>query len=220
MKKLLSYILPIRVKTFYSKINGSLEINLVNGRKVLDTASANYSYGSLQRILHKGLSEIGFDGTIKRVLVLGMGGGSVVQTIREDFKSMAYIELVEIDPEIINIAIHEFEITKYGNLKIIQSDALAYLHNSKDTFDCILVDLFIDDAIPTVFTEPHLISELVKHLTPYGKIIFNTIRSTLPFGVFTKILSSFLTHHVKLKVLDGIEYTNSLILVAVDQSKD
>ena len=84
-------------KKYTSKISGELEINLVGGKKVLDTKSSNYSYGSLQKLLHIGLEEINFDDIVQNVLVLGMGGGSIVETIRIDFKSKAFIELVEID---------------------------------------------------------------------------------------------------------------------------
>jgi hypothetical protein len=97
MKKILSYIFPFRLKNYYSKINGPLEVNLINGKKILDTRWNNYSYGSLQKILHKGLSQIGSPENYERVLVLGLGGGSVIQTIREDFKSNAFIELVDIE---------------------------------------------------------------------------------------------------------------------------
>ena len=55
MKRIFSYIFPFRLNNYTSKINGLLEINLINGRKTLDTHRSNYSYGSLQKILHKGV---------------------------------------------------------------------------------------------------------------------------------------------------------------------
>ena len=52
--RVLSYLMPItrKVESNYTK---SAELNLINGRYTLDTANANYSYGSLQRILNVGL---------------------------------------------------------------------------------------------------------------------------------------------------------------------
>lgn len=50
IKKIFSYFYPIRLKLLESAINGPIEINLVDGRKTLDTKSSNYSYGSLQLI--------------------------------------------------------------------------------------------------------------------------------------------------------------------------
>ena len=108
MKKLLSYLFPITLKKVNSEINGKLEVNLINGKKTLDTPTSNYSYGALQKVLHKGLSIIKFDSNVKKVLVLGLGAGSIIDTIRNDFKSAAYIELIENDPEVIKIAKDEF----------------------------------------------------------------------------------------------------------------
>lgn len=45
MKKILSYIAPIRVRKYASPINGALEVSFINGKKRLDTPNTNYSYG-------------------------------------------------------------------------------------------------------------------------------------------------------------------------------
>ena len=47
MRKILSYIFPLRLKNYSSEINGQLEINVIHGRKTLDNATCNLSYGSL-----------------------------------------------------------------------------------------------------------------------------------------------------------------------------
>lgn len=66
MKRFLSYIWPI-TKRIESAVNGTLEITWINGKKILDTKNANYSYGSLQRILKFGLSKIEVTGQIKKL---------------------------------------------------------------------------------------------------------------------------------------------------------
>ena len=59
-KKWLSYLLPITIYKTDSIISKSIELTWHNGQLLLDTQNTNYSYGSLQRILRKGLKEIGF----------------------------------------------------------------------------------------------------------------------------------------------------------------
>lgn len=210
--RLLSYIFPVRIKEFNSDLNGKLEINLVNGRKILDTQTSNYSYGSLQQILKTGLRKIGFNTSYNRVLVLGMGGGSVVQTIREDFFSGAFIELVEIDPQIVAIATNEFGILRYGNISIINGDAIVYIRNSKDFFNLIIVDLFIGDEVPVKFTEPEFIHDLSLRLEPGGKIIFNTMRETMNKTDFNRIKQCFLEMKLRINVLQGVGGLNDLII--------
>ena len=86
--KFFSYFLPINVIKRKSTISNSLEVTWNNGELVLDSKNTNYSYGSLQRILKKGLKYIGYDRIrkFKSVLVLGVAGGSVIKTLIDEVK--------------------------------------------------------------------------------------------------------------------------------------
>jgi hypothetical protein len=88
LKKIFSYLLPIKIHTVKSMVSKSIEITWTNGELVLDSENTNYSYGSLQRILRLGLKSIGFDKIIKmnHVLILGVAGGSVVKTLVDEIK--------------------------------------------------------------------------------------------------------------------------------------
>lgn len=211
MKRILSYIFPIRVKHFTSAINGHLEVSYINGKKILDTDNSNYSYGSLQRILHKGLIEINFDDRIQHVLVLGMGGGSIVETIRCDFKSNALIELVEIDPEIISIAQTEFGIKHYSNTNIILADAAYYIKNNTKQFDLIIIDLFIGNKIPEIFIQKDFLIKAIHCLKAEGIVLFNTMRSTLPQNYLQQIITTFTENGMKVWLKEKVEATNDLI---------
>ncbi len=212
MQKILSYIFPIRLKKYYSKVSGQLEINMIDGKKRLDARNSNYSYGSLQKILHQGLIEVKFPNGIERVLVLGLGGGSIIQTIRDDFKSNIFIELVEIDPKMIAIAVNEFEIIQFDNISIIESDASDYLKICKDTFDLIVVDIFITNTIPQEFTDSKFIKSLIPHLSQNGKILYNTMKHTMGREVFNEIKEFFSKEGLRVKVLANVEGSNDIII--------
>ena len=83
LKKLFSYIIPITVLKQKSAVSQSIEVTWANGELVLDSKNTNYSYGSLQRILKKGLQKIGFERikSMNHILVLGVAGGSVIKTL-------------------------------------------------------------------------------------------------------------------------------------------
>ena len=142
MKRLLSYIYPV-TKTIDSKYSGKLEITWYNGKKHLNSANANYSYGSLQSILKFGLKKINLS-KVNSVLILGLGGGSVIETLRQDFNYSGLIEAIEIDPVIIDIAKTEFGIEQNETLKIHCADAYEFVKDHSKTFDLIIVDLYID----------------------------------------------------------------------------
>ncbi|MBT8393734.1 MAG: spermine synthase, partial [Bacteroidia bacterium] len=114
MIRLLSYIYPI-TKKVESKYSGTLEITWHNGKKHLNTKNANYSYGSLQKILKFGLQKIDLS-NCKDILILGLGGGSVIDTLVKDFEYENHITAIEIDPVIIEIAKEEFNLSENKNL--------------------------------------------------------------------------------------------------------
>ena len=66
IKRLLSYLIPIKVFETPSDISSNLEITWNNGKLVLDSKNTNYSYGSLEKVLRKGMQHIGYS-TLKNV---------------------------------------------------------------------------------------------------------------------------------------------------------
>ncbi|MBJ2176113.1 methyltransferase domain-containing protein [Aureibaculum sp. A20] len=151
MKKLFSYIYPV-TKKITSKFSGELEITWYNGIKHLNSTNANYSYGSLQKILKIGLQKIDLS-TCKEILILGMGGGSVIKTLQNDFNYQHKITAVEIDPVIIKIADEEFDVKEGKNLSIICDDAKIFMQLNTKNFDLIIIDLYIDTKVPSPFLE-------------------------------------------------------------------
>ena len=88
IRKLLSYFIPITIHKKKSFVNKSIEVTWNNGELVIDSQNTNYSYGSLQRILRKGLKYIGFERikNFENILILGVAGGSVVKTLVDEIK--------------------------------------------------------------------------------------------------------------------------------------
>lgn len=176
MKKLLSYVVPF-IKKIPSEINGTLEVTVIDGKKILDTAHANYSYGELQKILKYGLQQLDLS-NVNSILLLGLGGGSVIKTLKDDFNYRGHITAVEIDPVIIDIAETEFEIRPTENLQIICADALEYVQQTRDQYDLIITDIFIDNKIPQELYELTFWKALSGLVAPSGAILLNTIERT------------------------------------------
>ena len=121
IKRLLSFLLPVKIhqkKSVYSK---NLEVTWNNGYLVLDSENTNYSYGSLQRVLKRGLKYIGYDRirNFQSVLVLGVAGGSVIETLKKEIKFEGQITGVEIDPVVVELATKYFGLGKYNNVSIV-----------------------------------------------------------------------------------------------------
>ena len=211
MKTGLSYLFPIRLKEFRTKINGLLEINLVNGKTQLDSPDSNYSFGALQKILLRGLEEIKFSKE-KSILLLGLGAGSVIHTIRNDYGSEANITAIEIDAEMIQIANDYFKLNEFSNLNIIEDDAFWFVRNAKTTYDLIIVDIFIGDKIPEVFTQETFLSNLADIMNPNAHLIFNTIHQSMPRDLFQNMLSILNTNKIQIHILKNLQQSNDLII--------
>ncbi len=209
--KTISYIYPITLHTTQSNHHETLEIGFQNGKKVLNTATTNYSYGSLQEVLKTGLLHLNLDSKIQNILVLGMGAGSVVQTIRENFQLQMPITLVDIDAKIIELTEQHFNLKKYKNIEIICADAFDFIKQTNQKFDVIIVDIFIENQLPTIF----LGEEFIKNLAgkTHQKILFNTLIETLSDEEFIKVRNTFQAKTIKTKVIDNVLETNRLLII-------
>ncbi len=216
LKKLLSYILPVNIYKQQSSVSKNLEVTWANGELVLDSKNANYSYGSLQRILRKGLESIGFDKVLKseHILILGVAGGSVIKTLSNEIGFKGKITGVEIDPEVLQIANSYFELDKIPNLEIITDDASQYVLKDKNRYGLIIVDIFQDTTMPDFLFEDSFIKQVCQLLDKNGIILFNTMCLTDNDRLRNKeYLSNFNPEFYNLQTIPRVERYNELIII-------
>lgn len=202
----LSYLFP-QTRKVITEHNGELELTLMNGNLLLDSANSNYSYGSLQRILKYGLSQIPMN-TIQSVLLLGLGGGSVIATLRNDFLFKDHITAVEFDKAVISIARDEFGITTDKQTSIIYEDASQFLAKNDQQFGLIIIDLFIGDEVPQQFYEQLFWNEVIRHVDKNGYILFNAAMK--PVSVL-KDVTAFL-NDLKVTLYERVAGSNTLLI--------
>ena len=177
LRRLFSYFVPINIYKKNSPVSKTLEVTWNNGQLVLDSKNTNYSYGSLQRILRKGLKYIGFE-RIKKfesILVLGVAGGSVIRTLSDEIKFKGKITGVEIDSNIVEIAEKFFNLNEIPNLEIVIDDAFEFVLKTKEKYDLIIIDIFQDTVMPNFLFEDFFINRINFLVNPNGFILFNTM---------------------------------------------
>jgi spermidine synthase len=177
VKRILSYLLPIKIHQRKSRFSKNLEVTWNNGQLVLDSKNTNYSYGSLERILRKGLLYIGFDRIRKfeNILVLGVAGGSVIKTLTQEVKFKGKITGVEIDEVAIEIAQKFFQLQTIPNFNLVQDDAFEFVLKTKEKYDLIIIDVFQDTQMPNFLFEDFFINRINFLLQVNGFILFNTM---------------------------------------------
>src|SRR5665213_2100524 len=110
VKKILSWLFPNRVQRVQGKISPFLEVNFENGKKVLNAGEVNYSFGALHDVFRYALQKAHVvENPPEKVLILGLGAGSIVQIIVEEFGQNSEIIGVEADEKIIDLAKNEFD---------------------------------------------------------------------------------------------------------------
>jgi len=210
LKKWISYIFPITRKV-QSEFSGELELTTFNGKKVLDSANANYSFGTLQKLLEKGLRQVNFE-EVNQALVLGMGAGSVIDSLRNKFRYKKSIDAVEWDKEIVKIAAEEFEIVEGKGLKIFLEDAFVFIQNCNKKYDLIIVDLFIDCKVPEQFYSDIFCENLAKSSNRNAKLLFNLGLNSDGYEQGKKVAHYFSEKlHWKCTVKNRVNGTNTLM---------
>lgn len=215
-KKLLSYIIPINLYRSDSKISRSIEVNLYNGELVMDSMHANYSYGSLQRILRIGLKEIGYDKIkgMQSALVLGLAAGSVVKTLVNEIGFTGKVVGVDIDHQVIKVAKKYFNIDAISNLEIVIDDAKTFIQNAKHPYDLIIVDVFQDREMPGFLFEESFVDKLHDLTNSGGVILFNTMKlSPEDNSRNQKIKLKFEQKNSNIFMISELEKYNELIII-------
>jgi spermidine synthase len=198
-------------KKIKSNFSGTLEITWYNGKKQLNSKNANYSYGALQRILKFGLEKIDLT-KINSILLLGLGGGSVIETLREDFKYAKVITAIDIDSKIIEIAKTEFNLAESEQLIIVCDDALHYMQQNSATFDLIIIDLFIDVIIPDAFLKLDFWQDVLKASSTNGTVLFNASLEKTKSSALNDVIDFLKTHFYTVDIFEKVNNTNTVIL--------
>lgn len=177
LSRFFSYFIPINILKKNSAVSKSLEVTWNNGQLVLDSKNTNYSYGSLQRILKKGLKYIGYERIKKfeHILILGVAGGSVIKTLVDEVKFKGKMTGVELDKEVVEIANTYFKLNQIKNLELIIDDAFEFVLKTKLQYDLIIIDIFQDTTMPNFLFEDFFVNRVNFLLNPEGFILFNTM---------------------------------------------
>lgn len=216
LKRIFSYIYPINILKKNSTLSKSLEVTWANGELVLDSANTNYSYGSLQRILRKGLKSIGYDSIrqMNHILVLGVAGGSVVKTLVNEIKFEGKITGVEIDSSIIALANEYFQLDEIPNLEIVVDDAFEFVLKTKETYNLIIIDIFQDTNMPNFLFEEFFINRIGFLLKEKGFILFNTMCLKESDNIRNeKYVTAFSNQGFVVHKIPRVEQHNELIIV-------
>jgi len=136
------------------------------------------------RLIYSRYTSLGFafQPDAKKMLIIGLGGGSIAKKIQKEFPSLE-IDAVEIDPEVIQIAKSHFNVRENKNLRLHAQDGRQFLTRTQNRYDIILLDAYYKDTMPFHLATKEFFELAHRKLTPNGILVANLISAiTGPSG--------------------------------------
>lgn len=110
---------------------------------------------------------------IERALFIGAGGGIGPRTFREHAPD-AHIDVVDIDPRVLEVAQTHFHLTEHPATRLIAADGRMFVRGSRDSYDCIVLDAFsIGGRIPFHLATSDFFRLCRQRLAPGGVFVMN-----------------------------------------------
>ena len=119
---------------------------------------------------------------IDRVLFVGGGGFSGPKRFVEEYD--ATVDVVEIDPEVIDVAKEYFAVEESEQLNVHNADGRRFLQETDHTYDLIVMDAYKKDKVPFQLTTVEFMQLANDRLSPNGMLFANLISA--PSGPASK----------------------------------
>ncbi len=115
-----------------------------------------------------------FQPGIKRVLVVGLGAGSIPKRIQRDYPQVA-VDSVELDPAVVDVAKRFFQVTEDARHGIIVWDGRQFLRRVEATYDLIVMDAYFAQGIPFHLVTREFFRQMKARLNPGGVVAANIV---------------------------------------------
>jgi spermidine synthase len=114
-----------------------------------------------------------FKPKLERILIIGGGGGVGARKFVEDDPETR-VDLVEIDPLVVDLSLKFFHLQPSDRLHVHVDDGRNFVRRTKDKYDLVILDAFtIGGQIPFHLTTKEFMQEIQQVLTPDGLLLAN-----------------------------------------------
>jgi spermidine synthase len=161
--KIKSYFIDTLLEERNTPQNPVLRLYLSNGQLKLCTQNAVYSYGNYYYNFRDSFTMLDISNrNIRKVLVLGLGTGSIIQLLEKKYKLRADFDAVESDPEIVDM-FHKYKnLITPSDIKIFTQDAFQFIQTHVTRYDLICMDIFADNLVPEMFESTEFLMNLKR----------------------------------------------------------
>lgn len=108
----------------------------------------------------------------KRVLLIGIGGGTFPMIMRKH-RPDVFIDAVDIDPIVVEVAEHDLGFQPDAKLVVHIEDGRKFVEESQDSYDLIVLDAYSPDNIPMRLATRQFLEAVKRRLAPGGMVAAN-----------------------------------------------
>lgn len=116
----------------------------------------------------------------RSILVIGLGGGTIPTVLAELFSEVP-MDVVEIDPAVVEVARQFFDYKERTGVTVHVQDARIYIKRAgllQKQYDMIILDAFTGDYIPEHLMTMEFLQETRTLLTESGVLVANTFSTS------------------------------------------
>jgi spermidine synthase len=110
---------------------------------------------------------------VENVLVIGGGGFSTPKRYVEEYD--VTVDVVEIDPQVVDAAKTYFNVSESDDLRIHVQDGRSFLESTDTTYDVVILDAFRKDQVPFHLTTQEFMQLVNDRLDSDGTLMANII---------------------------------------------
>lgn len=178
-KKWLSHAFPLTLETTSSDQNPELAVVLDRGRLQLLSGNAIYSWDDLYHNFTIAFGTLALEKErIEKVLLLGLGLGSVPYILEKIYNREYHYTAVEWDEAVAALAA-KYQFSRLASpVEIITADAGIFMKLTEEAYDMVIVDIFEDDQTPDYFETTEFLQSCNDRMASGGLILYNRLYNT------------------------------------------
>jgi len=108
----------------------------------------------------------------QRVLVVGLGGGTLPRFIHKHFPKTT-VDVVDIDPDVVEVAKRFFGFREDATLRAHVADGRRFIEQARVRYDVIFLDAFGSESIPYHLATEEFLDAVRRALGPKGIVVGN-----------------------------------------------
>ena len=168
-----------KIRTAYNKIDAVFENGQLLLQDEFDSLHSVIDVENPHQLLMENLQmmmlSLLFHPRPQKVLLLGIAGGSIIHFLRYHYPQ-ASIDAVDIDAEMVELLSGSGWLPSADDqLKFHLLDAFEFLQETEESYDLILLDLFIDTLTPVQLLDAEVQKQIESSLTAPGIVACNLL---------------------------------------------